>query len=528
MRTIVNARRPSGFTLIELSMVILIIGILMAFVLATSFAATESARVRATQALITKLSVGLEERLEAVLATSVSPNGAHRFLASIQPPPPYTTGVGGNLPWGVYKETDQRAQVIARLDQIRAEFPDVFYIDPAVIAGGSKQPYPVRFGGLPYPDFTAQNAGFRNYQLPLGDGNWNPALDYIPENFNQANVALTVGPGAGSPGSLGTGINGASYAAAASLYKLVGYNPKGYDGLDNNGDGFVDDHLEGTSGPNDNSGSDVEANKRIDNFLVNHRHKTARAEMLYALLVEGLGPLGSVFHSEDFRDSEVKDTDGDGVPEFVDGWGEPLQFFMWPYYYQSDIQKGHLPYGGFEVRQQNPLDPNNQLTAMAWWSNNSGASPVQMSTKCLAVQNYFGPLYDDFWVPGPVPNPAAWDRSGSSGRRAFRTKFLILSSGSDRLPGVPLMSDNDVRNPSTSAYQLAQYVRGTITSGQNGVTAAVIPGEGWAIKIDPYNLNSLPVWARSNPDYTGMSLDVDYSLDDISNHDIQSKSGGFQ
>ena len=62
MRTIVNAKKPTGFTLIELSVVILIIGILLALVLAASAAGLESARTRATQALITKLSLGLEER----------------------------------------------------------------------------------------------------------------------------------------------------------------------------------------------------------------------------------------------------------------------------------------------------------------------------------------------------------------------------------------------------------------------------------------------------------------------------------
>ncbi len=52
--------------------------------------------------------------------------------------------------------------------------------------------------------------------------------------------------------------------------------------------------------------------------------------MLYALLVEGRGPLGSVFSRDDFTDREVQDTDGDGLPEFVDAWGQPLQFFRWP------------------------------------------------------------------------------------------------------------------------------------------------------------------------------------------------------
>ncbi len=64
--------------------------------------------------------------------------------------------------------------------------------------------------------------------------------------------------------------------------------------------------------------------------------------MLYAILVEGRGPLGSVFNADDFTDKEVQDTDGDGLPEFVDAWGNPLQFFRWPLLYHSDIQRGQV------------------------------------------------------------------------------------------------------------------------------------------------------------------------------------------
>ena len=52
------------------------------------------------------------------------------------------------------------------------------------------------------------------------------------------------------------------------------------------------------------------------------------------------GPLGSVFSRDDFSDREVKDTDGDGLPEFVDAWGQPLQFFRWPLLYHTDTQRG--------------------------------------------------------------------------------------------------------------------------------------------------------------------------------------------
>ena len=80
----------------------------------------------------------------------------------------------------------------------------------------------------------------------------------------------------------------------------------------------------------------------VQSNLAAHLHNTARSETLYAILVEGVGPLGSVFNRDDFSDREVKDTDGDGLPEFVDAWGQPLQFFRWPLLYHTDTQRGQV------------------------------------------------------------------------------------------------------------------------------------------------------------------------------------------
>ena len=113
----------------------------------------------------------------------------------------------------------------------------------------------------------------------------------------------------------------------------------------------------------------------------------------------GSGPLGSVFNRDDFTDREVQDTDGDGLPEFVDAWGQPLQFYRWPIYFNSDLQRGvpvnnnfnasggadvaarrrrmNYPYtGAFDPREQDTLDPSQQLMAPSWWSSsfNSGTS----------------------------------------------------------------------------------------------------------------------------------------------------------
>jgi prepilin-type N-terminal cleavage/methylation domain-containing protein len=531
MRPIVKSKRPSGFTLIELAVVIFIIGILLAFVLVASAAAAESARVRATQALIAKLTVGLEERMEAVLATQIASNGAHNYLASINPPG-FPAGVNP-LPWGLIG-ADQRAAVLARLDQIRQEFPDVFFINPAALSGNNKGLYPIRFAGVPYPnpadatDPEQTHSAYANYVLPLGN-TVGPA--YIP---NPGGPVANVGPGDLNPLTVpaGTGINGASYAAAAALYKLIGYTAKGYDGIDNDNNGFVDEYNEGTSDPQDNSGLNLEAAFKVNTFLLNHTHKTARSEMLYAILVEGLGPFGSVFSREDFRDTELKDTDNDGVPEFVDGWGEPLQFYRWPFGYRSGLQKGEALYNSAsEPRQTNPLDQNNQLTAIAWWSSNDPTNIGTPSAKCMLVQQYFGPLADPNWISG-TPNPfLMWDRSGATGRRAYLTKFLIVSGGPDRQVGIPRMGDIQIRNPSLTCQQITQSINGSTSfAGTSGFT--FVPGESWATGL-PWSdtgdiagaQSQLPGWA---PIPYEPYLDQNYALDDLTNQDLQNQAGGFK
>ncbi|MEQ8854524.1 prepilin-type N-terminal cleavage/methylation domain-containing protein [Gimesia sp.] len=54
------------------------------------------------------------------------------------------------------------------------------------------------------------------------------------------------------------------------------------------------------------------------------------SEYLYYILTKhetyGVSPVGE----DAFLASEVADTDGDGLMEFVDGWGKPLRFYRWP------------------------------------------------------------------------------------------------------------------------------------------------------------------------------------------------------
>jgi hypothetical protein len=58
------------------------------------------------------------------------------------------------------------------------------------------------------------------------------------------------------------------------------------------------------------------------------------AEYLYLIVT-----LGDPDARDQFMDSEVGDADGDGWPEFIDGWGNPILFLRWaPGVSDSDVQ----------------------------------------------------------------------------------------------------------------------------------------------------------------------------------------------
>lgn len=51
------------------------------------------------------------------------------------------------------------------------------------------------------------------------------------------------------------------------------------------------------------------------------------AECLYLIVMLGTGD-GEA--RSQFTDQDIGDTDGDGAPEFLDGWGNPIQWIRWP------------------------------------------------------------------------------------------------------------------------------------------------------------------------------------------------------
>ncbi len=436
-----NRRKAAGFTLVELAVVMLIISLMVTFLLVASYEGVQRANERATQALILKLDTALADRVDALSSLTPPLATSHRFLSQVvapaTPPPGFRL-----IP------SEERALVIARLDFLRGELPDVFFVQ-------DDANYPLNFAGQAYnPNNSAIT--YLHYMLPLGVGLVGESLqvgDFVPVT-NEPTPLNVIDDRLQTGGSLaGRGIFGAHYGIAAGLYKQLGYSPQGSNGLDDDGDDLVDERNEGEFGLSPTEIADI--NQR----LLNHKHETARSEMLYAILVEGQGPLGSFFQIEDFLPNEVGDTDQDGLNEFLDAWGKPLQFFRWPIYFNSDVdalglQRGDAAYTNLtDAREQNPLDQNQELMTPSWWANLSALSGPQtsamMSANARTVHRHLIGLVDPFADTGA---PAFWDRTGFYKRRAFYSKFLIASGGPDLKHGIGLFNVDYDELSGTIAY----------------------------------------------------------------------------
>jgi prepilin-type N-terminal cleavage/methylation domain-containing protein len=539
-----RCQRQRGFTLVELLVVMVIIAIILGFVLLAASDAARRAEERATQTLITKLEGGLNDRLDALMQNRPDVNWAHGYMAAVWNGT-YTLDI-------TQVRTADRAQVFAWYDYLKRELPDVFFIQ-------SDTNYPINFAAAGFPGTpTVSGLGtYSNFMLPIGNSVVNNPTGGSYGDSNIVNSSfVSTNPLLGLSGS---GIFGASYPIAAGLFKnMPGVQPNGFDGVDS------------SNPPNTLIDEIGEGQWDLATFTRNHTHASARSEMLYAILVEGVGPWGSVFSRDEFTDREVQDTDGDGLPEFVDAWGQPLQFFRWPLLYHSELQRGQViltdpsvanqwdlvpPYQSvntatpavnmagavFQERERDILDPNQQLTAPQWWSqagvngqlaaNNSSpftgsqAGTVGASGGVQIFENFFHRLTEPISPGGGV---LFWDRGASFARRAYYSKFLILSGGPDKQPGVFLYADSDMQalGDNAASFLIANennampFGMDMLGGGTAGFTTTVtIPtGTGGG---NPFFTNT-----SSNDPTHPSTYDLRQSAqDDISNHNLQAVSG---
>jgi len=128
----------------------------------------------------------------------------------------------------------------------------------------------------------------------------------------------------------------------------------------------------------------------------------AQAAMLYMIV-----SLGSPEAMEQFQQSEIGDTDNDGMPEFLDGWGRPIFFLRWApgFSSSSNIQVAD------PVKHHDPFDPRGydsdayQLFPLIY-SGGANSDPG------LKIQ-------EDYWFSKDEDTPKMFSASNASVRAAF-------------------------------------------------------------------------------------------------------------
>ncbi len=136
-----------------------------------------------------------------------------------------------------------------------------------------------------------------------------------------------------------------------------------------------------TSGPNSLTAPNVPTTY----IPANNNPITESSEALYWFLTSAKSFGQAAVDEDAFTSSEVADTDGDGLKEFIDGWGRPLRFYRWP------------------TRLIRPANPAN--TQQTWnKTNGTYGIPVVGNNPSLPVYSYFGKTgYDAGYFFGSLP-----------------------------------------------------------------------------------------------------------------------------
>ena len=176
-------------------------------------------------------------------------------------------------------QASTRAQVFAWYDYIKSELPDVFFVqnnDRPLIPSTSPS-RPIRhIRGRP---IDQHGPG----QLHAADGQLGRGGHHAEPGYGDGNLSNPVG----------TGIFGARTSPPRGFTRTWATCRPATTASTTTATGWS------TIGPR---GSSSTNQALVQSNLAAHQHNTARSEMLYAILVEGVGPLGSVFSRDDFSD----------------------------------------------------------------------------------------------------------------------------------------------------------------------------------------------------------------------------------
>ncbi len=71
--------------------------------------------------------------------------------------------------------------------------------------------------------------------------------------------------------------------------------------------------------------------------LTQGKANVTSADLLYMIVMRGAA--ADPDYTSHFRPDEMRDTNSNGLPEFVDGWNKPIKFMRWPVGFNSPVQQ---------------------------------------------------------------------------------------------------------------------------------------------------------------------------------------------
>ena len=201
---------------------------------------------------------------------------------------------------------------------------------------------------------------------------------------------------------------------------------------------------EATTGPLEGTidGQDIQlGDPAVRQYYAEAYDQTSSPDMLY-LIIANLNPEALEF----FSPTEIADTNGDGFPEFIDAWGQPIRFLRWaPALMQSTIQTDVVTMAG--------IGPETGGTTGSWGNGPSDWNGGERGKAWQAAQEQNPDPFDKFleqhaWFLYPLVYSAGPD--GIAGYEIGNNNALKVGSGSAEgildpyeFPyGYPLKDDN--------------------------------------------------------------------------------------
>jgi hypothetical protein len=202
-------------------------------------------------------------------------------------------------------------------------------------------------------------------------------------------------------------------------------------------------------------------NLSLAQFIDRASERFESAEMLYLVVTTNID--SSEVSGEHINSGDWGDTDQDGMPEFLDAWGQPIEFLRWAPGYESALQPVYRYPTNIDsdkrwriFHQSHPRDPDDSTKVISRWNlqvdkvidNTSSNLTTSGGARTLIDRTVVVPQEDPFnpMRVGSVPDKAqqglAWQRSmrwrpgDPPPENGYALFPLIYSSGPDGRPGI--------------------------------------------------------------------------------------------